>query len=498
MDLTQRISKLSPEQRKLLEAKLEKHRIDISQLQIPPTDVSEKQTTEIRFPDLIKSISHQIRPTEEKEYYPLSALQKRMYILNLFLEYSLPLIYQIEGNLDRNRLEYVFRELIKRHDSFRTSIELVAGEPVQKVHHYKDVEFKIEYYEAEPGDELIKNFFRSFDLTQIPLMRVRLIKLSQTRHLFLLNIHHLTADGFSWGILTRELIRLYKGEALAELKIRYRDFCQWQEQWSKGEMYKKQEFYWLSQFRGKLPAPDLPTDYPRPSMQNFVGHSVCFKIAGETFPALKNLAAMDNTSLFMTLLTILNILLSRYMPNQQEDMVIGTLIAGREQWELQKIIGLFINTLVLRNSPGKNKSLQRFLKEVKQNTLDAYKNQSYPFGDLLEKVVKKKDLSRNPLFDVMIIYQNPNLQNLEAGGLRFIHQPEHNPPQHAQQDITLWAWEDEKGVVIKLEYCNKRNSKYWNNSIIPKTPSMPTKWSINCLKTRRNKHLITLPLSDHF
>ena len=211
MDLTHRISKLSPEQRKLLEFKLKKQGIDISKLNIPLTEVSKKQTFEDRSPPLKKkkkSIDQPIEPTEEKEYYPLSATQKRMYILNLFLQYSLPLVFQVEGNLDRNRLEEVFRLLIKRHESFRTSIEVIGEEPVLRVHPYKDVEFKIEYYEADVGEELIKKFFRPFDLTQTSLLRVRLIKLSPTRHLFLINIHHLTADGFSWGVLTQELIRL--------------------------------------------------------------------------------------------------------------------------------------------------------------------------------------------------------------------------------------------------------------------------------------------------
>jgi len=439
MDLTQRISKLSPEQRSLLEFKLKQKNIDISQLsfqKISPPHAERK-----------------IEPWEKKEYYPLSVFQKRFYILNLFVEYSLPLVYQLEGNLDRIRFEEVFQELIKRHESFRTSIEVRGEEPVQEIHEYQDVEFKIEYYEADAGDELIKPFFRPFELTKPSLMRVRLIKLSETRYIFLVNIHHLIADGFSWGILTREIIRLYKGEKLPGLKIRYRDFAQWQNQWLKGKEYKKQEEYWLNQFPGQPPVLNLPTDYPRPPRQNFEGRGSCFEIAGKSFQALKALAAMENASFFMVLLTILNTLLFRYTPQQQEDIVIGTIIAGREQGELQNVIGLFINTLALRNTPAKNKTIIEFLKEVKHNTLKAYENQLYPFGDLMEKVVKEKDLGRNPLFDVMVIYQNRDIENLEAGGLQFVHHPEHEPLEHAQQDITLWVWEEEERISIDLEYC---------------------------------------------
>jgi len=439
MDLAQRISILSPGQRRLLELKLKQKNIDISQLPLEENPVPHA--------------ARKIEPAEEKEYYSLSAFQKRMYILNLFVQYSLPLAYQLEGNPDRNRFQEVFQELIKRHESFRTSIEMRGGEPVQEIHDYQDVEFKLEYYEANSGEELIKHFFRPFALTQPSLMRVRLIKLSETRYLFLVNIHHLIADGFSWGILTRELIRLYKGEELPGLKIRYRDFSQWQNQWLKGKEYKKQEDYWLKQFPGEPPVLNLQTDYPRPSRQNFKGRSSCFEIVGKTFQALKALAAMENASFFMVLLTILNTLLYRYTPHQQEDIVIGTIIAGRELGELQNVIGLFINTLALRNTPAKNKTIQEFLKEVKHNTLKAYENQLYPFGDLMEKVVKKKDLGRNPLFDVMVIYQNRDMENLEAGELRFIRRAEHEPLEHAQQDITLWVWEEKERISIDLEYC---------------------------------------------
>ena len=439
MDLTHRLSKLSPEQRRLLELKLKQKNIDISQLshQEIPGPYAERK----------------IVPVEKKEYYPLSAFQKRMYILSLFVGYSLRLAYQLEGDLDRNRFQEVFQELIKRHESLRTSIEMRGNEAVQKIHEYQDVEFKLEYYEADSGEEIIKHFFHPFELTQPSLMRVRLIKLSETRYIFLVNIHHLIADGFSWGILIREIIRLYKGEELPGYKIRYKDFSQWQNQWLKGKEYKKQEDYWLNQFQGEPPVLNLQTDYPRPSRQNFEGRSFCFEIVGKTFQALKDLAAMENASFFIVLLTILNTLLYRYTLHQQEDIVIGTIIAGREQEELQNVIGLFINTLALRNTPAKNKTMKEFLKEVKHNTLKAYENQLYPFGDLMEKVVKKKDLSRNPLFDVMIIYENRDTANLEAGGLRFIRRTEHEPLEHAQQDITLWVWKEGERIGIELEYC---------------------------------------------
>jgi non-ribosomal peptide synthetase component F len=458
MNLAQRLSKLSTEQRKLFLLKLEQQGIDISQ--IPFSKISKRITVEDLSPYMTKkekNISHPIEPTEQKEYYPLSASQNRMYILNLFIQYNMLLAYQVEGNLDKNRVQQVFQKLVKRHESLRTSFELMAGEPVQKVHDH--VPFEIEYHDLTNNgieievNSIISQCFREFDLSVPPLLRVGLIQLSPGRHLFLVNIHHIISDGVSMGILAREFARLYRGEELAEPKIRVRDFSIWQNQLSSTEEYKKKEAYWLDLFSGELPVLDMPIDYPRPPVQDFSGSRVHFSIEGKTFQALKTLALKHNTSMYMVLLAVYYTLLFRY--TGQEDIVIGTITAGRERWELEAIIGVFINAIAMRNFPEKSKTFAGFLRELKQNTLIAFENQSYPFGDLLEKVVKKKDPSRNPLFDVMLIFQSVDMRSRrELEVLRLaLDRYEYESNHHSQQDMTLWAAVQGERIRMDLEYC---------------------------------------------
>ncbi|NIM16909.1 MAG: amino acid adenylation domain-containing protein, partial [Candidatus Aminicenantes bacterium] len=456
MDLNHRISKLSPEQRKIFKLKLEQEGIDISRISSPGISESQlSQGTSPHPPGREKSIYHPIEPTEEKEYYPLSAAQKRMYILNLFVEYNLRLVFQVDGNLDRNRFRQVFRQLVKRHESFRTSFQLMAGEPVQKIHDHVvvDMEYHDLSTQAQEVNSIISRFFRGVDLSVPPLLRVGLIRLSAARYIYLVNIHHIIADGTSIGLLAREFVPLYQGKELSALKIRYKDYSQWQNRLFNTGEYKKKEAYWLELFSGELPVLNMPTDYPRPPMQSFEGRRVCFSIAGETFRSLKSLAAKQKVSIYMLLMAVYNALLFRY--TGQEDIVIGTIAAGRQQRELESLFGVFINALTIRNYPEKSKTFKGFLGEIKQNTLDAYENQLYPFGDLLDQVVKNKDLSRNPLFDVMFIFQNVDMRTRwEMKDLGFVlSRYEYSSSHYAQQDITLWAAMEGDQIRMDLDYC---------------------------------------------
>jgi amino acid adenylation domain-containing protein len=439
MDMVQRLSRLSPGQRRLLERKLERQGIDISRIS---SGTSKTQTLK------------KIEAVEEKEYYSLSSSQKRIYILNLFTEYTLSLLYQVDGHLEPHRFQEIFTKLTARHESLRTSFVTVAGEPVQRIH--DTVDFEIEYYDLNNGDNVFSSerFVRPFDLSRAPLIQVVLIKLSGSRHLFLMNMHHLISDGVSRGILTREFIRLYRGETPPELTVRYRDFSLWQRREFNRERaeYRKQEAFWLDRFGGELPVLNMPVDYPRSTMQRFESRKLGFAIEAELLGVLKEFAVKRGASFYMVLLAVCNTLLFRC--TDQEDIVIGTITAGREQEKLQELVGVFINPLAMRNFPAAHKTFGDFLQELKQDTLAVYENQSYPFGDLLEKVVEKKDFSRNPLFDVMFVYRNLDIDNLETGGLRFsLYEAGQEREGHAQQDITFWAVEEENRIRIDLEYC---------------------------------------------
>jgi hypothetical protein len=431
MNIEERISKLSPERRKLLEKKL--------------NVLAAKKKQQV-----ISAPSTPIEPVEEKEYYGLSSFQERFYILNLFLEYTISLSFAVEGKPDGAGFQEAFRELVKRHEGFRTSFTEIDGEPVQRIH--RSVNFEMEYIRAAPGADIVKVFFRPFDLSKPPLLRAGLMQLSPDRYLFLVNMHHIIADGVSRGILAREFIRLYGGGKLPELRVRYRDFSEWENRRFKPNEYEKQEKYWCDLFSGGVPLLNMPTDYPRPGIQSFAGSRLHFGIEGEMLQKLKTLALEEGISLFMVLLAVTYILLFRC--TGQEDIVIGTIAGGRWRWELQNLIGVFVNPLPIRNYPANAKTFTGFLKELKHNTLKAFENQLYPFGDMVERLVKKKDLGRNPLFDVMFIFRNRDIEKEEVQGLRFIRsESEHEFAAHAQQDITFWAVEEEKRIRIETVYC---------------------------------------------
>jgi len=344
-----------------------------------------------------------IELVEEKEYYDPSSAQKRIYFLYRMepggIVYNMPIIMGLERLVDKERMKDTFRKLIRRHESFRTSFEMLEGKPVQRIH--REVPFGIDYFEAgeEEVNQLIERYIRPFDLSQAPLLRVGLIKSGKKRHLLMVDIHHIISDGVSLDILKQDFIALSAGKVLQPLRIQYKDFSDWQNRDREKENRKQQEAYWLNQYEGEIPVLNLPTDYPRPVIQNFEGNMVSFVLETAETRSLKEIADQEGATLFMLLLAITNIVFSKI--SNQEDIVIGTPIAGRRHANLEKIIGMFVNNLALRNYPIGEKIFPAFLNHLKKRTLEAFENQEYQFEDLVEKLVVNRDAGRNPLFDVV-------------------------------------------------------------------------------------------------
>jgi tyrocidine synthetase-3 len=390
---------------------------------------------------------------EAREYYPLSAAQKRLYILSQLGEgqtnYNIPGVAAVAGELDPTRLEAAFKGLIQRHEALRTSFELVEGEPVQKVH--GEVDFQISRFRAEESEapELINGFIRPFDLSRPPLLRVGLISLSNQKHLLMVDVHHIIADGVSMEIVNRELMSLYQGEKLPDLRIQYKDFSAWQNRLLQSEHLKRQEEYWLERYQGELPVLNLPTDYPRPAMQSFAGDRINLKIGAGLTRRLDRLAAESNSTMFMVLLAAFNVLLSKY--SGQEDIIVGTPIAGRSHSDLEKVVGMFVNTLALRNYPEGHKTFTEFLAEVKDHAIKAYDHQEYQFEVLVEQLRVNRDVSRNPLFDVMFVMQNMGPDRIEPDALQFTPYPWAN--KTSVFDLTLAATETDREIRLNLEYC---------------------------------------------
>ncbi|HLP45258.1 MAG TPA: condensation domain-containing protein, partial [Candidatus Kapabacteria bacterium] len=348
-----------------------------------------------------KDVLTHIEPVEKKEYYPLSPAQSRLYLLQQIdpasTVYNIPLILDLKEKLNKKKLEETFRGLINRHESLRTSFQFIGAEPVQRIH--DEVEFNIEIVERNA-------FIRPFDLSRAPLLRVGLIIETERKngHILMLDIHHIITDGNSQVLLEKEFMALYMGEVLAPLRIQYKDYTLWQRSENEINRVKQQEKYWLKEFDNEFPVLTLPIDYPRPQVQSFAGSRIVFSISRAETVGLKKLASTGNTTLFMVLLAIFNILLSKL--SGQEDIIVGTASAGRRHAELQCLIGMFVDTLALRNYPFGEKIIMDFIGEVTGRTLEAFENQEYPFEDLVDKLSIRRDAGRNPLFDVMFVLQN--------------------------------------------------------------------------------------------
>ncbi|MCP5104097.1 MAG: amino acid adenylation domain-containing protein, partial [bacterium] len=318
---------------------------------VPLTEVF-KQTTVRELANVVKETAESrflaITKAEEKEYYPLSSAQKRIFILHRAQDnsrvFNMPRMVVLEGELREDQLENAFTQLIQRHDVFRTSFGIIDNEPVQWVH--ENVEFKIELKDTA-------HFVRPFDLSRAPLLRAGVLKLEENKHLLMVDMHHIISDGVSREIVVRALEIFYNAQSLPRLAIQYRDFSEWQNKLFQRGDIKKQEEYWLNQFSGSIPLLELPCDNPRPETRCFAGDSVIFEIEKAETEQLKALATREKTTLFILLLTIYNIFLSKL--SGQEDIVVGTVTAGRRHADLEPLVGMFANMLALRNVPTQNK-----------------------------------------------------------------------------------------------------------------------------------------------
>lgn len=430
-----------------------------------------------------KELDVTIQPAPEQEYYRLSSAQKRLFIVYQMepesTGYNIQLLDTHDGLMDKDAVGTAFRELIRRHESLRTAFLMVDGEGVQAVR--EDVNFSLEYYRCREGrrreqdktkrlpmeqrkgdangdrsswtvEDIVKSFVRPFDLARPPLMRVGLVHIRNSRSILMLDMHHIISDGISMGIIVKEFRALYGAQRLPSLKLQYKDFAEWRNSPRELESSGLQEAYWLEQFGGDIPVLNLPTDYIRPSVRTFDGDTLHFRLNPNKTGKLKKLAQSEGVTLYMLLLAIYNMVLAKL--TGQEDIVVGTVTAGRRHADLYSIVGMFANTLALRNFPAGDKGFKSFLAEVKGRTIDAFVNQDFPFEELVSKVARRKDTSRNPLFDVTFGLEN---QSEKSGDLQEVVIPGKPKPydfniHQSKFDMTLIGIETDEGLLFSLEY----------------------------------------------
>ncbi|WP_068774945.1 non-ribosomal peptide synthetase [Paenibacillus sp. FJAT-26967] len=395
-----------------------------------------------------------IESVEQRPYYPVSSSQKRMYVLDQLgggAAYHVTGKLHITGDLQAAKFIEAVKDVILRHESFRTYFELVDGEVVQKVKDTLSIDIPWTRISIEETGRVCDSFIRPFHLDEAPLFRAELIEYIQGGFMLLVDMHHIVADGFSMAVLQDEIIQRYQGRQLAATRLHYKDFVTWQNQQLTGTVLQSHEAYWLQLLEGELPALNMPSDFPRPQVQSFEGDSISFPLEPKVAAALYKLAEDTESTIFMVLVAAYNVLLSRY--SGQEDIIVGSPVAGRCHVDTEAMIGMFVNTLVLRNRPLASQTFLTFLQEVKYNSLLALEHQEYPFDELVDKLELVRDLSRNPVFDTMFSLQNVGTDVLETGGLLF--NPEEFNPGVSKVDFSLHVTEKQDQLSFTWEYSTK-------------------------------------------
>jgi amino acid adenylation domain-containing protein len=363
----------------------------------------------------------------------LSFAQQRLWFINR-LEgpsgtYNMPGVLSLEGTLDISLLEKSLAQLVQRHETLRTCFPTVEGKPSVKIldESFKLTIIDLKYFsplEKEVKSKKILNHeaIRPFDLEKESLFRAALICLEEEKNLLLLNMHHIISDGWSIEILIEEWGIFYKAfsenqiSPLPPLPYQYVDFAHWQRNWLKGEVLEKQLQYWKGQLKGIPDLLELPTDFPRPAVQSYKGSLLPFFIPKEITERLQELSTKTGATLFMILLSAFSVLLSRY--SRQDDIVIGSPIAGRNHSQIESLVGFFVNTLVFRLNPQGDLSFEELLKQTRKMAWEAYNNQDIPFEQVVEELKPQRSLSYAPLFQVMFVLQNVPTSDMELPGLK--------------------------------------------------------------------------------
>ncbi|HET7460396.1 MAG TPA: amino acid adenylation domain-containing protein, partial [Longimicrobium sp.] len=376
-------------------------------------------------------------PARGEGQAPLSSAQRRLWFLDRLEPgnalYNLPGAMRLRGALDEAALERSLGEIVRRHEALRTTFAEVDGEPVQVIAPFGGLALAVEDLsrlgeadrEAAARRRAGEEAARPFDLAAGPLFRAALLRLGEDDHVLLLSMHHIVSDGWSMGVLFRELGALYaayregRGSPLPELPVQYADYAAWQREQLAGGVLDRQLAYWRERLADAPALLELPADHPRPAVQTYGGAKVPVELSPELLERLQALGRSEGATLFMTLLAAFQVLLSKY--SGSEDIVVGTPIAGRTRSEVEALIGFFLNTLVLRTDLAGDPVFRETLRRVREVTLGAYAHQEVPFETLVAELQPERSLSHSPLFQVMFTLHNAGggggaLAGLEVSG----------------------------------------------------------------------------------
>lgn len=395
---------------------------------------------------------------------PLSFAQQRLWFIEQLdpgnIAYNIPLGVKWVGPLDLAIFEKCVTEIVSRHETLRTTFANVGGEPVQVISPPAKVKLPVVDLRgvsdraSEVDRQRRAEVQTSFDLAKGPLWRAKLLQLAAAEYVVLFTLHHSVSDGWSLNVLVREMVELYTAflqghrSPLEPLPVQYADFAIWQREWLQGDVLQSNLDYWRKQLSGAPTRLELPTDRPYTQSGKREGALHPFTIPLDVTAKLKEIARREEATLFMVLLAGFAALLSRY--SGQEDMLIGTAIAGRQRAELEKLIGFFVNTLVIRTDLRRNPSFRELVNRVREAMLGAYAHQDVPFEKLVEELQPERSLSNNPLFQVLMVMQNLPRGKVSLEGLQLEWFEVEDVS--AKFDLTLVVAEVEKGMQCTFLY----------------------------------------------
>ncbi|MGM9979550.1 MAG: amino acid adenylation domain-containing protein, partial [Clostridium sp.] len=396
-----------------------------------------------------ESVKNKIVQATKKEYYIMSSAQKRLYLMESISDnkrvYNLPFVFELDGNIDLGRLEYAINDVVYRNEVFRTSFHLIDGVPMQKIHEKVSVNLEYEIVENTNLKEILNSFVRPFNLEKAPLARFKMVKCNK-KNILMIDIHHIISDGISMELICSEISKVYNGEFLLKNPIQYKDYSEWMDSVD----LSSQKKYWLNEFNDEIPVLDIPLDFKRGQIQSFNGNTISKFVGKDLKKKIKKLAIETKSTEYMVLLSALSIMLSKY--SRQEEIIIGSPISGRTNKDVESIIGMFVNTLALKTKPKKYKKYIEFLNEIKETSLKAFENQEYPFEELVEQLNIKRDLSRNPLFDVMFTVQDNEKEFFSFNNIKTkILDGQYNISKF---DITVNVINYSDDYEISVEYCS--------------------------------------------
>ena len=395
----------------------------------------------------------------------LSYAQQRLWFLDQLepgsSAYNIGGAVRLEGELDVGALERSINHVVGRHETLRTRFEVEEGEPVQVINDVERLSLRVEDLRGEEEGQrervareiAAEEARKPFELRSGPMLRVKLVRLKEEEHVLVMSMHHIVSDGWSMGVLVREVSESYeaysRGEepGLGELTVQYGDYAVWQRKWLRGEVLERQLKYWREALRGAETL-ELPTDGVRAAVANSKGGKQRRGISKEVMEQVKQMSRREGVTLFMSLLAGVKVVLSRY--SGQRDISVGTPIAGRRQVEVEGLIGFFVNTLVMRSEVRGEATFREVVRGEREAALGAYGHQDVPFEKLVEELEVKREMSRTPLFDVMVVLQNAPEVEVELRGMKV--RGVEVEGGGAKFDLTIGMGESEEGMMVEVEY----------------------------------------------